>query len=46
MPIGPLMLDLEGLTLTEEEKKLIHQPQVGGVILFSRNIESPEQVKA
>jgi len=43
--IGPLMIDLQGLGLSEEEQKLIRNPLVGGVILFSRNFESIEQVK-
>lgn len=46
MPLGPLMLDLEGLTLTSDEKTLLQHPQVGGVILFARNFESRQQVQA
>jgi beta-N-acetylhexosaminidase len=42
--IGPLMCDLEGLELTSKEIELIQHPFVGGIILFSRNCESPEQV--
>ncbi len=34
---GVLMLDLLGTTLSEEERELLQEPQVGGVILFSRN---------
>ncbi len=41
---GVLMFDLEGLTLTNEEKSLIAEPQVGGIILFSRNFESSHQL--
>ncbi len=41
---GPLMLDLQGLTLTTEEKELLAHPMVGGVILFARNYESITQV--
>jgi len=43
-PIGPIMLDVEGLTLTPHEKEIINHPNTGAVILFSRNYESPEQV--
>ena len=43
---GVLMLDLHGLTLTDEERQLLQRPQVGGVILFSRNIRDVAQVQA
>lgn len=46
MSHGPLMLDLEGTTLTEHERELLLHPATGGVILFSRNYQSPEQVTA
>ena len=46
MAYGRLMLDLEGTQLTPEERLLLQSPQVGGVILFARNIESREQVTA
>ena len=38
------MLDLDGSSLTDEEKTLLQNPHVGGVILFSRNIVSKNQV--
>ncbi|MQW90897.1 beta-N-acetylhexosaminidase [Acinetobacter wanghuae] len=44
--IGALMLDIAGTTLTQEDIQLLSAPQVGGVILFARNIESPAQVRA
>lgn len=44
MTLGPLMVDLAGLTMTEEEADILQHPLVGGVILFSRNYESPEQI--
>ena len=44
--IGALMLDIAGTTLNTEDIQLLQQPQVGGVILFGRNIESPSQVRA
>jgi beta-N-acetylhexosaminidase len=37
------MLDVAGLSLTDEDRKRLAHNQVGGVILFSRNYESPEQ---
>lgn len=44
MPIGPLMLDLTGLSLTSQERDLLTDPQVGGIILFTRNYRSGEQL--
>lgn len=38
------MLDVEGLTLTQDEKEKINHPSTGAVILFSRNYQSPEQI--
>lgn len=46
MTLGALMLDLEGLTLTDAEKDLLQHPHVGGVILFARNFASVAQVSA
>lgn len=38
------MLDIAGLSLTEDDKSLLKNPQVGGLILFSRNYHSPQQL--
>lgn len=47
MPLpSQLILDLAGSQLTPAEAKQIQQPCVSGVILFSRNIETPQQVAA
>ncbi len=44
--IGALMLDIAATTLSKQDIDLLQEPQVGGVILFGRNIESPAQVRA
>jgi len=44
--LGPVMLDVEGLTLAAHEIDKIRHPNTGAVILFARNYASPEQVEA
>ena len=46
MAPGPLMLDLEGTSLSDGERDLLRQGPVGGVIFFARNISSKEQFMA
>jgi len=46
MTLGPVMVDLEGPELRPDERELLRRPEVGGVILFARNIQTPEQLTA
>ena len=46
MSLGPLMIDLAGTELSAEERDLLRDPRVGGVILFSRNFVDPGQLAA
>lgn len=46
MTLGPLMADIEGHELTQEDRELLHHPAIGGVILFARNYGSAEQIAA
>lgn len=45
MNTGSLMLDFAGTTLDSSDRHLLRQPEVGGMILFARNTESPRQVR-
>ena len=45
MTLGPLMIDVQGTTLTGEDRELLAHPLVGAVILFTRNFESVEQLQ-
>lgn len=42
---GVLMLDIAGPELTREEVGWLNSPALGGIILFSRNYECPQQLQ-
>ena len=44
MKIGPLIVDINGYELTGDDKEVLNHPLVGGVILFSKNFASKDQV--
>jgi len=45
MTLGPIMVDIAGQELTADDRRLLMEPAVGGVILFSRNYHSLEQLE-
>lgn len=46
MTLGPVMADLVGTMLTAQERDMLRHPQIGGVILFTRNYVSVDQLAA
>jgi beta-N-acetylhexosaminidase len=42
---GSLMVDVAGTWLTAEDRQFLRHPEVGGLIIFARNIEHPRQVR-
>jgi beta-glucosidase-like glycosyl hydrolase len=46
MQIGAFITDCDGLSLSQAERDFIRRTNPWGFILFRRNCESPEQIKA
>jgi len=46
VPLGPVVLDPAGPALTDDDRRRLLHPATGGVILFARNFENPEQLQA
>ena len=44
LPPGPVVADVVGLTLTDEDRERLRHPAAGAVILFARNYENPQQL--
>ena len=45
MTLGPLMIDVAGLSLTDDDIARLSDPRVGGVILFTRNFHDLNQLR-
>ncbi|MEC9261396.1 MAG: beta-N-acetylhexosaminidase [Pseudomonadota bacterium] len=43
--MGPVMIDCRSLSLQQDERDMLAHPLTGGVILFTRNYESVDQLK-
>ncbi|WP_444886416.1 beta-N-acetylhexosaminidase [Microbulbifer sp. JMSA008] len=44
--LGPVMIDIEGQKLTDEDCELLRHPLVGGLIFFARNYRDRDQIQA
>ncbi|AOS97798.1 Beta-hexosaminidase [Microbulbifer aggregans] len=44
--IGPVMIDIEGTELTDQDRQILKHPMVGGLIFFSRNFKDRPQLES
>lgn len=45
LSLGPVMLDVEGTALNADDRRRLLHPHAGGVVLFTRNFSSPDQLR-
>lgn len=45
LPLGPLIVGIDGLEIDAATREQLRHPAVGGVILFARNYRSPSQLR-
>lgn len=46
MAHGIIMADVDGTSLTDADTQFLQNPEIGGIILFKRNVQNPKQVRA
>ncbi len=46
IPLGPVVIDPTGLALTDDDRRRLCHPAVGGVILFAHNFQDGAQLQA
>ena len=42
--MGPVIISLETIKLTEEEQQILSHPNIAGIILFTRNFKNKQQI--
>ncbi len=45
-PLGPAVIDVVGLALSDDDRRRLAHPAAGGIILFSRNFQDCDQLRA